>query len=531
MGLSQETEKILIEFAQKYNLQTLDETVKFILNNFLQLDEALSFNDVTLDTGYSDFLPEEADITTRITRDLEQNTPLISAAMDTVTESSMAIAMAQLGGSGVIHRNLPIDEQVEKVRKVKYAWNLVIEKPITINQNETLRDVLKAKQKYGFSGFPVLHRKRLVGIVTEKDTKYYDNLDTPVHEMMTPKEDLIFIEEIPNFIQGQYFEAAKPILRKNKKDSLPVIKKKDGHYLLRGLITAQDVRKRERFGDASLVDGKTLLVGAAIGCKKKGRENDFERTEALLEAKVDYIVIDSSHGGSEGVLYMTRELKKIYGDQIQLISGNICNDEHAKMLIDAGADALKVGVGPGSICTTRVISGVGIPQITATRRVVLIANQYDIPVITDGGYEGSGDVVKAIAAGASSIMSGHLFKATEETPGELFEKGGKYFKKYRGMGTLEAMSQGSGDRYHVDELKLADSTLDEKLTPQPIEQGVVKEEPYRGEVAEYFNKIIGGLRIGMGLLGKKTIKDLKDSYDMFFKVTPEGKREGNVHGD
>lgn len=537
LNLDKKTEERLSQFAEKYNLKTLEETVIFILNNFSQLNEALSFKDVTLDTGFSDLLPEDADITTYITRDIKQNSPLISAAMDTITESTMAIAMAQLGGSGVIHRNLSIEEQVKKVKRVKYAWNLVIEKPITIDQNQTLREVLEFNNEYGFLSFPVLHEKKLVGIITKKDIKYsLTDLATPVYEMMTPKEKLIFIEENPTFSQQQYFDAAKPILKDKKIDKLPVVKIVDGEYILKGLITAQDVKKRENFKNASLVDGKTLLVGAAIGCKINGKENDFDRAEELLKhGKVDYIVIDASHGGSKNVVYMTRELKKLYGNKIQLIAGNICNDEHAKMLIEAGADALKVGVGPGSICITRTKGGVGIPQITATRRAALVADRYGIPVITDGGFEEEGDVVKAIAAGAHAIMSGYLFRATKETPGELFEKDGKYFKKYRGMGTIESMRRGSADRYyedksHIDDILLANCLLTENLIPKPIEQGVVKELPYRGEVANYFNEIVGGLRIGMGLIGKRTIKELRESYNMLWKVTPEGRREGSVHG-
>lgn len=532
LTLDKKTEERLSEFAKKYNLKTLEETVNFILDNFSQLNEALSFKDVTLDAGYADFLPEDADITTYITRTIKQNSPLISAAMDTITESTMAIAMAQLGGSGVIHRNLSIEEQVKKVKKVKYAWNFVIEKPITIDKNQTLRDTLELNKKYGFLGFPVLHEKKLVGIITEKDIKYYlTNLATPIYEMMTPKENLIFIEENPKFSQQQYFDAAKPILKERKIDKLPVVKIVGDDYLLKGLITAQDIKKREKFKNASLVDGKTLLVGAAIGCKIDGKENDFDRAEELLKhGKVDYIVVDASHGGSKNVVYMTKELKIKYKDQIQLISGNICNDEHAKILIEAGADALKVGVGPGSICTTRTKSGVGIPQITATRRVALVADQYKIPVITDGGFEEEGEVVRAIAAGAYVIMSGYLFRATKETPGEKFERDGKFFKKYRGMGTIESMLKGSADRYHVDDILLANWLLNENLIPPPTEQGVVKELPYRGEVAKYYNEIIGGLRIGMGLTGKRTIEELRKSYNTLWKVTPEGRREGNVHG-
>lgn len=531
-GLTKETTERLREIKKKYNLATLDNTITFVFDNFYRLPEALSFNDVTLNTGYSNFLPDDVDITTYIAKDLKQNTPFMSAGMDTITEAEMSIELSQLGGSGVIHRNLSIDNQVKEVEKVKHAWNLVIENPITINHNDSLRDVVLAMKEYGISGLPVLDNREVVGIITTKDIKSFPDmtLDTQVNKIMTKKENLIYIEENSNFTQKRYFEEAKPILKEKKKDKLLVIKKEDSHYILRGLITAQDIRKREIYKNASLIDGKTLLVGAAIGCKRKGDDNDFNRVEALLNAKADYIVIDSSHGGSENVIYMTRELKSKYGDQIHLISGNICNADHALLLIEAGADALKVGVSPGATCTTRDMSGVGLPQITATREVSLVATQYNVPVITDGGFETPGHITRAIAAGAKAIMTGFLFRATKETPGEIFQENGEDFKSYRGMGSIEAMKEGSADRYnisHIDDILLLNWIFkQEGLSNQPIPQGVNVKLPYRGEVSKYFKEMEGGLRIGMGLTGKKTIEGLRGSYHMFYKETPAGRREG-----
>jgi IMP dehydrogenase len=531
-GLTEQALKKLEAFRVQLGLSSLDELAEFLSpKRANELGLALSFDDVTLDQGFGDFLPQEADVSTKISRNVKHNIPIISAAMDTITESRMAIEIAQLGGSGVIHRNLPIEEQVDKADKVKKAWNLVVEKPLTVRPNQTVRDVKKIMLETRFGGLPVVRGKRvMVGIVTAKDVKYFSDLDTRVEDMMTPiSKDFHFIKHNRKFSQQDYFKRAEQIFEEYRIDHLPVIVKENRKFILKGLITYEDVRKRRKYKDACLRDDR-LVVGAAVGCQLKGKGNDIERAEALVqEGKVDYLVIDASHGFCKGVIDTLKALKEAV--DVDIIAGNICNGAAAKALIDADADGLKVGVGPGSICTTRQKSGAGIPQITATRSVVLAANKYDIPVITDGGLKYPGHITKSIAAGARAIMLGSMLAGTYETPGKVIEKDGKRVKIYRGMGSLDAMLKGSADRYSEVEL-MEDLDLRDDVTDLPLEQGISTTVPYKGKVYKIINDCVQGLKHGMGLTGCKTIDILRDPdkyAERFKQITAAGKRESDTH--
>jgi len=496
-----------------------------------KLEIALSFDDVTLDQGYADFLPQEADVTTHLTRNVRHNIPIISAAMDTITESRMAIEMAQLGGSGVIHRNLAIDKQVEEVRKVKNAWNLVVQNPLTVNPSQTLREAKRIMNQTSFGGLPVVDQNQLVGIITSKDTKYFTDLDTPVSAMMTGATHLLHIMYSQQISQAEYFRTAEKMFQSHKIDHLPLVIVEDGKFILKGLITYEDARKRRKYKNACLVDDR-LVVGAAVGCKLEGKNNDIERAEALLkEGKVDYLVIDSSHGFSKGVVETLKKLREALGNQVDIVAGNVCNGAAAEELIKYGADAVKVGVGPGSICTTRRQTGAGVPQITATYRAALAAVKSGVPIITDGGIEYPGHAAKSIAAGASCVMVGSVLSGTYETPGMILVRDGKKVKTYRGMGSLDAMLGGSADRYaeDVEDLDLrGDDVVD-----LPLEQGISATVTYKGRVYRIVNEFVQGIKHGMGLAGCRTIAEMKDVekfYTKFKMVTAEGQRESGIHG-
>ena len=499
----------------------------------VKIDLALSFDDVTLVPRRASFIPQNADISTMIAKGIKQNIPLISAAMDTITESKMAIVMAQFGGSGVIHRNLSIERQVEEVRKVKKDWNLVIEKPVTVSPNQELRDVKRIMIDQGISGLPVIDNGFLVGVITKKDTKYCHNLDTCISGMMTKKEDLVCIEYNPDFSQRDYFDKAEPLMLQHKKDKLLIIEKREDNYILKGLITFQDIEKRRRYKNACLIDER-LICGAAIGCNLNfsDPQNDLNRAKALIDAGADYLVVDSSHGHSQGVLNILRELKQVRKYTTPIIAGNICTGAAARDLIEAGADGIKVGVGPGSICTTRAKTGAGIPQITSTHQVALVAQEYGIPVITDGGFNCPGDLTKAIAAGASAVMTGSLLGGTDETPGKVMtDENGEKYKSYRGMGTIEAMMAGSADRYKSGK-ELQDFGLVGPWEIQPLEQGVPKRVQCIGPAYKQIQELTNGLKHGMGLSGTENLTELRklnDFHQKFKRVTIAGKIEGGVH--
>jgi len=535
-GLSEQAIRNLEALRIQLGFNSLEELAEFLSpQRAKELSLALSFDDVTLEQGYSDFLPQEVDIRTRISRNVEHNIPIISAAMDTITESELGIELAQLGGSGVLHRNLSIARQVEEANRVKNAWNLVIEKPLTVRPTQTVKEVRRIMMKTKFEGLPVVKGKRImVGIITAKDIKY-GSLDTRVEDLMTPvNARLHYIHYDRRFSQQDYFRRAEQIFEKYKIDHLPVIVKENGRFILKGLITYEDVRKRRKYKDACLRDER-LVVGAAVGCKLRGKENDIERAEALIqEGRVDYLVIDSSHGYCKGVIDTLRALKKKFGDDIDVIAGNICNGSAAAALIEYGADGLKVGVGPGSICITRRQAGAGIPQITATRNVALVAEKHGIPVITDGGSECPGHIARAIAAGAYAVMLGSMVSGTYETPGRLIiGEDGKRAKVYRGMGSLDAMLKGSADRYEASELVKDLDLREEDVTNLPLEQGISKLVPYKGRLYKIINECVQGLRYGMGISGNRTIAELRrldNFYEKFKRITAEGKRESGIHG-
>lgn len=463
--------------------------------------EALTFDDVSLVPQKSNFLPKEADLKTRFTKKIFLNIPLVSAAMDTVTESAMAIALARLGGIGVIHKNLTIERQAEEIVKVKRSENGIIGDPVTLGPEKTLGEAFVEMAKYHISGIPITNKKgKLLGILTNRDVTFETDFSKTIGDLMTNKK--IITAKV-----GTTLDEAKEILMKHKIEKLPIV---DEDYNLRGMITIKDLKKIIDYPLASKDSRGRLLVAAAVGA-----DNNLDRVTALVEAGVDVIVVDSAHGHSENVINKIKKIKKKY-PKIQVIGGNIATGKAAKDLIEAGADAIKVGMGPGSICTTRVIAGIGVPQISAIMDCVEVADKYGVPVIGDGGYKYSGDIVKAIAAGASSAMIGSLFAGTDESPGEIIHYNGRLYKKYRGMGSLEAMKQGSSDRYFQEG--------QQKLVPEGIEGQV----PYKGKLAEIVFQLIGGLRAGMGYTGSKKIEDLR-TKTKFVKVTGSGLRESHPH--
>lgn len=472
------------------------------------VDEALTFDDVLLLPAYSEVLPKTADLTTRLTKNITLNLPLISAAMDTVTESEMAITMAQLGGMGILHKSMDIAKQATQVRRVKKFEAGTVVDPITVHPEMTIGDLLQLTQDNNISGVPVVERgtDNVVGIVTHRDWRFETNLSLPVSKIMTPKDQLVTVHE------GESNENIKRLLHEHRIEKVIVI---DDHFRLRGLITVNDFSKAENNPNACKDEQGRLRVGAAVGT---GADTQA-RVEALIAADVDIIVVDTAHGHSKGVIDKVSWIKKNY-PHVQVIGGNIATGDAALALRDAGADAVKVGIGPGSICTTRIIAGIGVPQISAIDNVAS-ALKDSIPLIADGGIRYSGDMAKAIAAGASCIMVGSLMAGTEEAPGEVELFQGRYYKAYRGMGSLGAMSgsNGSSDRYFQD---AKDGV--EKLVPEGIEGRV----PYKGPVAGIVNQLVGGLRSSMGYTGSATIEDMRTN-PQFIKVTSAGMKESHVH--
>ncbi|MBX6395578.1 MAG: IMP dehydrogenase [Alicyclobacillaceae bacterium] len=464
--------------------------------------EGLTFDDVLLIPAKSEVLPRDVDVTTRLTRDIRLNIPILSAGMDTVTEAKMAIAMAREGGIGIIHKNMSIERQADEVDKVKRSESGVITDPIYLTPDRAVYEAEELMAKYRISGVPIVdERRRLVGIITNRDLRFEQNHNRPIAEVMT-KENLVTAPV------GTTLEEAKEILQRHKIEKLPLV---DEHYVLRGLITIKDIEKAKKFPNAAKDAQGRLLAGAAVGVSR----DTFDRVEALVAAQVDVIVVDTAHGHSKGVIDTVKELRRRYPD-LQLIAGNVATGEAVRDLIEAGADAVKVGIGPGSICTTRVVAGIGVPQITAIYDCATVAREYDIPVIADGGIKYSGDITKAIAAGADTVMIGSLLAGTEESPGEMEIYQGRSFKVYRGMGSLGAMREGSGDRYFQEDAK--------KLVPEGIEGRV----PYRGPLADTIFQLVGGLRAGMGYCGVRNIRELQEKT-RFIRITAAGLRESHPH--
>ena len=469
-------------------------------------EEALTFDDVILSPRYSEVLPSEVDVSVRLTRCINLNIPILSAAMDTVTEFRTSIAMAQEGGIGIIHRNLSIPAQAGEVERVKKYESGMIVNPLTVRPGTRVSEALEIMVENDISGLPVVKSDNtLHGIITNRDIRFEKNMDLKIDKVMTPKKELVTVKE------GTTLLEAKELLHKFKIEKLPVV---DDSFKLRGLITMKDIEKIEKFPKASKDVMGRLLVGAAVGVDKHSQE----RVDELVAAGCDVIVVDTAHGHSKRVLDSLAHIRKKY-PEIDLVAGNIATSEAAEDLIKAGADCLKVGVGPGSICTTRVIAGIGVPQITAIRKVCSVAKKHDIPVIADGGIKYSGDITKALAAGADSVMIGNLLAGSDEAPGEVVLYQGRTYKVYRGMGSIEAMRAGSRDRYAQD-----DEMMEAKLVPEGIEGRV----PYRGNIGAIVYQLVGGLRAGMGYTGSATIKELQEKAK-FVKITNAGLQESHVH--
>lgn len=471
------------------------------------IDEALTFDDVLLVPAASNVLPDTVSTKTRLTKSIDLNIPLLSSAMDTVTEAEMAIAMAQHGGLGIIHRNLDVERQAEAVRRVKRYESGMVVNPITIAPDATLADALQMMEHYNISGIPVTEETngKLVGILTNRDVRFAENPDQPVKELMTA-DNLI---KVYNTVDK---EEAKKLLHKHRIEKLLVV---DDQERCTGLVTVKDIEKARAFPNACKDSQDRLRVGAAIGTG----EGNIERIEALTDADIDVIVIDTAHGHSKGVIDMVSRAKKMVGDKVQIIAGNIAMGDAAKALIDAGADAVKVGIGPGSICTTRVVAGVGVPQLTAIMNVAEVAAKQNIPVIADGGIKYSGDYAKAIAAGADCAMMGSAFAGTDEAPGEIILYQGRSYKSYRGMGSVGAMVKGSAERYFQGGV-----TESNKLVPEGIEGRV----PYKGPVGNVIHQMVGGLRAAMGYIGCATIDDMKKNAE-FVRMTGAGFKESHAH--
>lgn len=463
--------------------------------------EGLTFDDVLLVPRESNFLPREVDLTTRLTNKITLNIPLMSAAMDTVTESAMAIAMAREGGIGIIHKNMTIDEQAGEVDKVKRSEHGVIVDPFSLSPEHTLNDAEALMAKYKISGVPITEGEKLVGILTNRDLKFETDYSKKIKYSMT-KDNLITAPE------GTTLDEAKEILRRNKIEKLPIV---DDNYNLKGLITIKDIEKVVQYPNSARDENGRLLVGAALGVTA----DVLERAQKLVDAKVDVVVLDSAHGHSVNIANCVKKIKSTFPD-LQVIAGNIATGEAAEFLIKAGADAVKVGIGPGSICTTRVVAGIGVPQITAISDVADVAAKYDIPIIGDGGVKYSGDIVKAIAAGADVIMVGSILAGCEESPGDTEIYQGRQFKVYRGMGSLGAMNNGSKDRYFQEGAK--------KLVPEGVEGRV----PYKGSTSDTIYQLLGGLKAGMGYCGTKTVPELKRD-GVFVRITGAGLKESHPH--
>ncbi len=469
------------------------------------MEEALTFDDVSLRPGRSDVLPKDADVSTRLTRNIRINIPIISAAMDTVTEARLAIALSREGGIGIMHRAFEPEQQVVEIDKVKKSEYGMVVDPITMAPEQRLYEALEVMEKYRISGVPVTKNGKLVGILTNRDLRFETKLDLRIADVMT-KENLVTAPV------GTSLEEAKEILHRHRIEKLPVV---DEDFALKGLITIKDIEKRIKYPNACKDVLGRLRVGAAVGV---GPE-ELERVPSLLKAGADVLVVDTAHGHSAGVIDMVRTIKRRYSEA-QVVAGNIATAEAAEDLIQAGADAIKVGIGPGSICTTRVVAGAGVPQITAVRGCAQVADRYDVPVISDGGIKNSGDITKAIAAGAHSVMLGGLFAGTEESPGETVLFQGRTYKVYRGMGSIGAMqSRGARERYFQD----VEADPD-KLVPEGIEGRV----PYKGALSALVYQLVGGLRSGMGYCGCRSIDELRTKAT-FVRITNAGLRESHVH--
>ena len=470
-----------------------------INNKFVK--EGLTFDDVLLIPGRSEVLPKEVDLTTNLTKTIKLNIPLMSAAMDTVTEARLAIAIAREGGIGIIHKNMSIEEQADQVDKVKRSEHGVIVDPFFLSPDHLLSDADELMRKYRISGVPITVKGKLVGIITNRDIRFETDFSKRIGDVMT-SENLITAPE------GTTLEQAQEILRKHKIEKLPIV---DENMMLKGLITIKDIEKAIQYPNSAKDSSGRLLVGAAVGVSK----DTMDRVRALVDAKVDVIAIDTAHGHSVGVINMVRKIKEAFPD-LQIIAGNVATAEATRELIEAGADCVKVGIGPGSICTTRVVTGVGVPQITAIYDCAQEADRYGVPIIADGGIKYSGDIPKAIAAGASVVMVGSLLAGTEESPGEMEIYQGRSFKVYRGMGSLGAMAAGSKDRYFQEDAK--------KLVPEGVEGRV----PFKGPLSETVFQLIGGLRAGMGYCGTPTIEELRKN-GKFIKISNATLRENHPH--
>ena len=464
----------------------------------------LTFDDVLLRPAKSELHPNFVDVSTRLTRDIRLNIPVISAAMDTVTEARLAIAMAQQGGLGVIHKNMSIEQQAEEVDKVKRSEAGMIVDPVTMRPWQSIAEALQVMEKYKISGVPVTDKNgKLVGILTNRDLRFETRFDLPIAERMT-KENLITVPV------GTTLEQAREVLHQHRIEKLLVV---DSNGDLKGLITVKDIQKARQYPQAAKDPLGRLRVGAAIGVGREG----LDRARALIDAKVDVVVIDSAHAHSVGVMDVIKQFKKLYPDT-PLIAGNVATFEGTRDLIDLGVDAVKVGIGPGSICTTRVVAGAGVPQISAVMECARAAEKFDVPIISDGGIKFSGDITKALAAGAHTVMIGSLFAGTDEAPGETILYQGRTFKAYRGMGSLGAMQSGSRDRYFQEEVDAS------KLVPEGIEGKV----PYKGSLGAMVPQLVGGLRSGMGLTGSRNIDDLR-TKTQFVRITAAGLRESHAH--
>jgi IMP dehydrogenase len=485
--------------------------------------EALTFDDVLLVPAYSDVVPAQVSTQTLLTRSISLNTPLLSAAMDTVTESRLAIAMAQQGGLGVIHRNLSIEQQSSEVDKVKRSESGMIVDPVTIEPQQLISDALEVMRRYKISGVPVTQGKKLVGILTNRDLRFETRTDIPIGDVMT-KEHLITVPV------GTTLEEAEKILHKHRVEKLLVV---NGNYELKGLITVKDIQKKLKYPNAAKDDQGRLRVGGAIGAT-----GDFlERATELVRFRVDVLSIDSAHGHSSRVLEAVRAVKKRF-PTVDLMAGNVATYEGAKALIEAGVDTVKVGIGPGSICTTRMVTGAGMPQITAISECYRAAREHHIPVIADGGIKYSGDVTKAIAAGASVVMIGSLFAGVDESPGETILYQGRSFKTYRGMGSLSAMSQGSGERYFQGKADMEDRASVEGVVARErngenrlakfVPEGIEGRVPHRGPLEAMVYQLVGGLRSGMGYVGCNSIQELQEK-SCFIRISSAGLRESHVH--
>jgi IMP dehydrogenase len=467
-------------------------------------DEGLSFDDVLLVPDFSAILPDEVSVKTRLTRELELNIPIVSAAMDTVTEALTAISMARAGGMGFIHRNLTIEDQAVEVDRVKKSESGMIVDPVTIHPDVPISEVLNIMAKYRISGIPVVEGEKLVGIVTNRDLRFETELEKPAREVMT-SENLVTVTEKCTL------EESKILLHKHRIEKLLVV---DGQGRLTGLITIKDIEKIRKYPNACKDSYGRLRAGGAVGVGS----DMMPRVEALIRAGVDALVIDTSHGHSKNVIDAVKKIKHSFPDA-QVVAGNVATEKGAKALIDAGADAVKIGIGPGSICTTRIVAGVGVPQLTAVQNCKEISRKTGVPIIADGGIKFSGDIAKALGAGAHSVMLGSLLAGTQESPGEIVIYQGRSYKAYRGMGSVEAMKKGSSDRYYQK-----DTSEAEELVPE----GIVGRIPYRGTIRENIIQMVGGLKAGMGYLGANTIEDLHEKA-RFVKITAAGLKESHVH--